>query len=309
MDGIQYCRDIVGAIFYIDESGAAVFRLPNLYSPGNWLTLNAAPGFTTSMYTIDEKQTLMNLSSAISSANVREGVFVSDGSGQLAAISGGYNPNPTGIRRWGGWTDSGFKTQEEMQRMADMITIRQLMTYRKDTVTIPGFPGIQMDDQVRIVEEVTGEAYIHYIAGVSSNLDLDSGSYTYELTTNWLGDSPNSTARLPVVTDPKPAPYPAPVVNRQVRNVATTTTTTTTTTTEPRQRVLLSGAGSFATSAAAAATTVATGTTTASPTTSTPISAKPAWAFNAAELAEATQTSLGVWLQGANFQWIPRTEG
>jgi hypothetical protein len=34
--------------------------------------------------------------------------------------------------------------------MADMISLRQLFTYRTDAVKIPANPAIQVDDQVRI---------------------------------------------------------------------------------------------------------------------------------------------------------------
>jgi hypothetical protein len=67
------------------------------------------------------------------------------------------------------------------------------MTYRVDTVQIAGYPGIQVDDQVRITEKVSGENFLHYVRGISSTNDLETGVWTYDLNTNWLGVDPFST--------------------------------------------------------------------------------------------------------------------
>lgn len=74
--------------------------------------------------------------------------------------------------------------------MADMIALRQLFTYRTDSATIPGYPRIQIDDQILLTEEVTGEGYLHYVTGISSTNDLETGAWKYELDTHWLGSDP-----------------------------------------------------------------------------------------------------------------------
>jgi hypothetical protein len=190
MDGINYVKDIVGFIFYIDEGGGAVFRSPNIWSVGNYIG-DGGPkaGRTTSVVTIDEKQTLMSLSATLSSRSIREKVFVGNISGHIAAMAKGHNPYPSGLRRVGGWTDQRFLTKEECQIMADLITLRQLFTYRTDKVTIPGNPAIQVDDQVRIYERTTEEGYLHYVTEIAMTWSLETGKYTYELSTHWLGDA------------------------------------------------------------------------------------------------------------------------
>lgn len=191
MDGIRYVADMVGFMFFIDETGAAQWRLPNVWTMGNWVTGMAEnPGRSRRIITLDERQVVMALDAEIQSRNVREGVFVGNAVGKVAAMVGGYNPNPTGLRRVAGWTDQNFKSIEEARVMADLIAVRQLFKYRTDTVTIPGFPGIQIDDQVRIFERVTSEGFVHYVKGVSSDNDLRSGKWTYNLQTHWLGDDP-----------------------------------------------------------------------------------------------------------------------
>lgn len=196
MDGISYVRDVLGFNFYVDEDGAAIFRSPNIWSRGNFL-LDVDGQYsarTTSMVEIDERVTLMGLRATLSSRNVRERVFVGDALGKIGAASAGYNPYPSGMRRVSIWTDQNFKDgvegEKEARIMADLITLRQLFTFRTDRLTIPGNPAIQIDDQVQIWESITGEGYVHYVKGVSSSWDLESGKWAYDLDTHWLGEVP-----------------------------------------------------------------------------------------------------------------------
>lgn len=192
MDGISYIRDIIGFLFMVDETGAVQWRMSNVWTLGNWITGNAPnPGRTSKMLTIDERQVLMGLEASLNSRNIREGVFVGNVTGQFAAIAPGYNPNDTGLRRVSGWTDQNFSSVDEAKMMADLITVRQLFAYRSDTVQIPGFLGIQIDDQVRIFERVTSEGFVHYVKGVASTNDAETGQWTFNLQTHWLGDHPN----------------------------------------------------------------------------------------------------------------------
>lgn len=188
-DGIQKIADIVGFLFFIDDTGGAVFRSPNIWKVGNWLG-DGGPntGRTSTVVTIDETTTLMQLSATMSGRSIRERIFVANVSGRIAAMAAGHNPYPSGLRRVGGWTDQHFLTIRECQIMADLITLRQLFTYRTDRVTIPGNPAIQVDDQVRIYERVSEESYLHYVTGVSMAWSLETGKYTYDLDTHWLGD-------------------------------------------------------------------------------------------------------------------------
>lgn len=191
MDGIKFVQEIIGFNFFIDETGGAVWRLPNLFKKGNYYG-DGGPhaGWTTDHTTIDERQILTRLEAKLSSANIRERIFVANTNGRFGAVVKGHNPFPSGLKRVGGWTDQHFKTQDECERMADMITLRQLFTYRTDQLEIPGYPGIQIDDQIKIFERVTQEGYRHYVLGVSMSWDLESGKYTYSLRTHWLGEEP-----------------------------------------------------------------------------------------------------------------------
>lgn len=200
MDGITYIRDILGFIFYVDETGGIQWRLPNIFDRGNWRsTLALNPGRTDDLVTIDEVDNLVQLSTSLDGSNVREAYFVGvananleDGGTKIGAFAPGFNPNPTGLRRLAGWTDQNFESQEECELMADMLSLRQLFTYRTDRLRIPGFPKIQVDDQVRVFERTTAEGHLHYVRSIASNLDMVSGEYYYDLETHWLGEDPNA---------------------------------------------------------------------------------------------------------------------
>lgn len=200
MDGIAYVRDILNYVFFIDEFGSVVFRAPNIYAVGNTIrSLGVSSGERVKkMVILDERMVVQSVDSQLTSRNVRERTYVAgafhneddDDFGQVAHMAAGWNPNPIGLRRIGGWTDQHFETEEECRVMAELIALRQLLTYRTNSVTIPGNPAIQIDDQVRIFERVTSEGYIHYVKGVQSDLSLETGEYTYALDTHWLGERP-----------------------------------------------------------------------------------------------------------------------
>jgi hypothetical protein len=194
LDCISQIRDIIGFIFYIDEQGAVIWRLPNIFGVGNYIGNYAADaGRSQAIISLDERTTLIDLKATLSSRNVRERYFIASTDGKTGALAAGFNPNPIGLRRVGGWTDQHFASDSECLMMADMIALQALMTYRVDTVQIAGYPGIQVDDQVRITEKVSGENFLHYVRGISSTNDLETGVWTYDLNTNWLGVDPFST--------------------------------------------------------------------------------------------------------------------
>lgn len=196
MDVINYVRDIVGFIFMIDEWGGVVWRMPNLYEAGNYLSpkptdleTRARRTRTSNFVTIDEKETLLSYSTVLSSENLRERIFVANTTGKIGVVVRGFNPTYEGFRRTAGWTDQNFKNREETIVMADMIAAQQMFDYRRTSLTTPGYPAIQLDDQIRVYERVTNETYFHYVLGIKSDLNMETGEWTYELNTHWLGQN------------------------------------------------------------------------------------------------------------------------
>jgi hypothetical protein len=193
MDIINYVRDVVGFSFWIDETGAVIWRLPNIWKAGNYLSPNALEARNTrkrtnDYVTITEDDTLLDYSTTLSSENLRERVFVADNTGKTGVVVKGFVPYRTGFRRVAGWTDQNFKNTQETRVMADLIVARQMFDFRRGKATTVGDPRIQIDDQIRIYERVTNETFFHYVLGISSNLDMDAGTWTYDIDTHWLGE-------------------------------------------------------------------------------------------------------------------------
>ena len=76
--------------------------------------------------------------------------------------------------------------------MAELIGMKILFSYRKGTAKIIANPYLQLDDQVRIYERITNEFNVHYVSGISSRMDLETGEYTMDVTTHWLGQDPST---------------------------------------------------------------------------------------------------------------------
>jgi len=195
MDMIAYVRDILGFVFFIDETGGVVWRMPNWEEKGNYMSPGQlgirSRSRTTDVVTIDENETLISYSTKLSSENMRERIFVGNSTGKKGVVIKGFNPYPQGFRRTAGWTDQHFVSKNECRVMADMIAARGMFDYRRSTVTIKGYPAIQIDDQVRVFERVTNETYYHYVESISSELNMESGEWDYTLETHWLGENPS----------------------------------------------------------------------------------------------------------------------
>jgi hypothetical protein len=196
IDVIKYAQEVLGFVFFINEFGGAVFRSPNLWQVGNYLTNDPAgrirsPG----MVTVDESVTLLDWSVELSNATKRKWIVIGNSDGTLHDSTFGKDPiadgeYPLNIARLSKWTDQNFASQEECIVMGDMVKIRQWFQYRVGKATIVGNPMIQVDDQIRVYERRTGEGYIHYVQGIDSTWDAKTGKWTMDLTTAWLGEQP-----------------------------------------------------------------------------------------------------------------------
>lgn len=206
MDGINYIKEILGYLFFVDETGGAVFRPRNYYKLGNYkVDVNGYNTTRTNEYVeVTDENAIIGMRAKLSSRNLRERVFVADVAGKIGAVAAGRIPHPSNFRRVAGWTDQNFGTtigtesvsEDEAitrcQVMADLITLRQLFTFRTNSIRIPANPAIQCDDQILVKERTTGDAYFHYVRGITSTWDLADGKWMYDLTTSWLGTDPTT---------------------------------------------------------------------------------------------------------------------
>lgn len=224
MEGIRQIVDFIGGIFFIDEYGGANFRLPNIFSGGNFITdpttLSGTEAHTPALpVELHENANLLDYQVTIDDSQVRSEVLVIGGYPKIHAgspvaglpVAGGYVLGFNSVTNSTSAIDFSnvlagqyrlfavpgdatklFFTERECQRMAELIALFILFTYRKGQASIPGDPRLQIDDQVRIFERVTYETYIHYVSGIQSSFDALTGSYKMELTTHWLGKDPNT---------------------------------------------------------------------------------------------------------------------
>ncbi|GAB3863303.1 hypothetical protein GCM10028801_30610 [Nocardioides maradonensis] len=197
-ESISQARDVLGFVAYVDEAGAFIWRMPNIYKFGNYGPQSpphrSGLTRTNKVLTIDERSTLLDYEVRTSSANLRERVGVTDTQGKYGAVIAGYRPpnQPTNLRRVALWSDEHFDSNREALVAAELIAARQMMDYRRGKMTIWGNPAIQVDDQIRIVERVTGERFYHYVTGIDCTIDMESGVFEYDIETCWLGQSPDN---------------------------------------------------------------------------------------------------------------------
>lgn len=202
MDIINYIRDLTGYIFFVDETGGVVWRQPNVWELGNYESpgqeADGRPGHrrrtarTAEIVTLNEDVELQSWTAKLDSANVRERVFVANAVGGYGTVVRGFNPYRVGLKRVAGYSDQRFESKAEVRVMADLIVTNQMFTYRTGQAVISGYPKIQVDDQVRIYERVTNETFYHYVMSIKSEIDMETGVWTYELGTHWLGTNPEN---------------------------------------------------------------------------------------------------------------------
>lgn len=193
MDGVNYVREILGFIFFVEERGGVVFRSPNLFTAGNYVLSDqdtGGRGRTSETLLIDERVHLKSYNIGVTNANKRSNITVGTIDGRIRAEILGFEPlesQPLGVIRQAIWTDQNFADENECTVMADMIKLRQKQMYRKGNPVIPANPNLQPDDQVIIIERQTFEQHRHYITGITSTFDVETGQYDMTLTTHWMG--------------------------------------------------------------------------------------------------------------------------
>lgn len=211
-ESVRQIADFIGGIFYVDHTGGAQFRMPNIYGAGNFIadptSVNLAARIDTHPIELHENINLLGYTQTVDDAAARSEVLVvgkdPDITGK-AYVAGGYLLTGDSampfremlkgqLRPMALPADStkGLATEEECQRMAALVAVRILFAIRQGQARIIAHPGLHIDDQVRIFERVTNENNVHYVSGIDSEMDLRSGSWVMDLTTHWLGRDPDT---------------------------------------------------------------------------------------------------------------------
>jgi hypothetical protein len=223
MDGINQIKEILGYIVYCDSTGGLICRMPNIWRTGNYVLGQGFVG-SESVRVLDEKKVVLDLGVVLDDASLRSEIIVvsaSDRSLHTAltpswsadlAIPGTVGPQGdaallAGQERVMLVPNYPFLSQAEVDKFAYLISLWIHWTFRKDKVRIPGCPAFMPDDQVTIYERVTHEQFVHYIEGVSSTMDFQSGTWFMDMDTHWLGEGPDRAWLVNTYSDMPPALY------------------------------------------------------------------------------------------------------
>lgn len=192
IDAINVIKEIVGYLFWIDDEGAAHFESPNWWGIGNFYEDGSQTDFIPEL---DQDTVLTDYRINFTDQDARSQIIIGTEFPEQAGkttVSTKYTPGTADVLRGmvkpAMWINGMFGDRKEQRIMAELIAMHIWFSMRTGSVTALANPAIQINDQVRIFEEQTAETYIHYVRGMSTTHDLDSGRYEMTLDTHWLGD-------------------------------------------------------------------------------------------------------------------------
>lgn len=200
MNAITALKEIVGYIVRCDAEGGFRFESPNWWSLGNYdyegNELDLIP-------VVDEKVNLTDYSVSKNDQDSRSEIIISTdeptenfSSTLTTRIVPQTAPLLKGMVKPAQWINGLFLSKKEQEIMAELIAIHIWFGQRVGNVTCWANPCIEINDQVRVYERTTGETFVHYVRGLSSRINNETGEYTMTLSTNWLGGSPFNTRPL-----------------------------------------------------------------------------------------------------------------
>lgn len=221
-DGINQIKEILGFIGYVDATGGYVWRPPNIWKTGNFVSGAGYQGVT-SIPIISEENVLLDFGVTVDDAALRSeiivvqkdpdpegsmvwGSFVPDWAGEgypqtaegqvgqtsdLSLLAGQVRSMLVADYPFGQDLDDEEKARAEVNKFAYLVALWIHWSYRKTKFRIPAMPALEPDDQVQIFERITSETYIHYLLGVNSVMDMDAGTYYMDVDTHWLGNGPD----------------------------------------------------------------------------------------------------------------------
>lgn len=206
-EAIKGLRDVLGYLFYVDPEGGAHFESPSWWALGNWLLGGAEDTDARIPYgvmpEIDESVNLQKHQISYSGQSAYSEIILAtqDPMPQTAGkpATGGIiqtritpktAPDLRGMTHLFMRIHIELSSPKEQKVMADLIDMKMWFSRRLGNISCAANPLIDLNDQVRVIERNTGEVYIHYIRSISTNHDIESGEFTMDLTTHWLGGGP-----------------------------------------------------------------------------------------------------------------------
>lgn len=195
IDVIKAIRDIVGYSTWVDQEGGFRFQSPNFWEAGNF---DYDGKHHRHAWDIDEEAELLSMKVKGTKQIDRSSITVAmadpyanqPGTVKIAA----FDTNTTSVKNqlhalhapaiMGIDRDIPHK---EMVTLAELTGLRMWWLRRRATIRCAANPLIDVDDQVRAWERTTFDTYLHRVESVNTTHDLDSGEYTMEMGTHWLG--------------------------------------------------------------------------------------------------------------------------
>lgn len=223
LDCINELKEVVAYDLFVDEEGSIHYHSPNFWEAGNsslsgtklfvkyevdgtWdFAAESDPGAEPFIPDIHEAINLVDYRASLDGEALRSEIIIgsdlpdpNDPSRTKyvkfipPSATDEIRPGVPALRnivRPAAWVNTAFENQTENLLMAELIALRMWFSQRTGSAMIIGNPNLSIGDQVRFIERNTSETFIHIITGISSSMDLDTGVYTFQLTTNWLGDA------------------------------------------------------------------------------------------------------------------------
>lgn len=222
LDVIKELCEVTAYIFQIREDGGVSISSKNMWRAGNFDedgiriyvkegTLDRVapddPDAVEFIPIIDESIDLFNYNTTLNSSSMRSEIIVGTdqpdpkyphrtGFTRFIPQSAVEELSPgvklmRNIPRPAMWVNETFTNPEEQRLMAELIALNGWFAERVSSANCVANPCLTIGSQVRFAERNTSEYNIHYITGISSEHDLDTGVWTYDIQTHWLGDADN----------------------------------------------------------------------------------------------------------------------
>lgn len=191
IDAMTELKETVGYLLFVDDTGRLHFESPNWWAEGNFdedgNRLDFIPEIDESIvltnYTVGRDDEPLRSLIVIAAENPDEGGRTTVSTMRVPQTAEGLK----GLHVPAMWVNGWFQDPEEQSLMADLISMHIWFQQRIGQVSCTANPCIQINDQIRINERNTSESYIHYVRAIRTSHNLDTGEYTMDVSTNWLG--------------------------------------------------------------------------------------------------------------------------
>lgn len=201
IDVIKEVLKIVGYRAWVDQEGGLRMTSQNIWQAGNRLYDGSQTG---TCFAIHERHVLTGFTGSWTRRSDRSHIIVSQGN---PAIEDGVKhatwdttetgdasgpPEQRRVQLRGATYPAFWQLDKDipigdMIMMAELTGIRMFFARHGGRITAWANPLIDPDDQVKLVEATSWDHFLHRVQSMSTTYDAETGEYTMDLTTNWMG--------------------------------------------------------------------------------------------------------------------------